>query len=146
MGRRHLLIATAIGEGATGLALLVSPSIVLWLLLGVEYVSQEAILASRIAGAALAAIGTACWVARDEQGGAALRGLLIGALLYDVAAAALLAYGGAILKLVGMALWPAVVVHVGLAAWCFVSLRGMQNREPFGTDRAQRNVGPPLGG
>ena len=42
-------------------------------------------------------------------------------LIYDVAAAALLAYAGLALSLVGIALWPAVVLHAALAVWCVVA-------------------------
>ena len=45
-------------------------------------------------------------------------------LIYDVAAAALLAYAGLVLNMVGLALWPAVVLHAALAGWCVVCLLG----------------------
>jgi hypothetical protein len=48
--------------------------------------------------------------------------LLAGALVYDVAVAALLAYSGLFSSLVGIALWPAVVLHALLAVWCGVGL------------------------
>jgi hypothetical protein len=44
-------------------------------------------------------------------------GLLIGVLIYDGAAAVLLAYAGLALNLAGIALWPAVVLHTALALW-----------------------------
>jgi hypothetical protein len=48
--------------------------------------------------------------------------LLIGVLTYDVGAAVILAYTGLFVNLVGIALWPAVVLHAALAVWCVVCL------------------------
>jgi hypothetical protein len=43
-------------------------------------------------------------------------------LIYDVAAAVILAYTGWFLNLVGILLWPAVLLHAALAVWCGVCL------------------------
>jgi len=48
--------------------------------------------------------------------------LIIGVLIYDVAASGLLAYAGLFLHMVGLALWPAVVLHLALTVWCVVCL------------------------
>jgi hypothetical protein len=116
--RAYLLIVTAVGEAVTGLLLLVLPSVLLALLLGVEQVSQETNFTARILGIALLAIGVACWLARNDGGGPALLGLLTGVLIYDGGAAALLAYAGLAWGMVGLALWPVVVLHGALAMWC----------------------------
>jgi hypothetical protein len=118
-------MTTALGEGATGLVLLVLPSVLLELLLGVEQASPEVNVAARIAGAALLAIGVACWIGRCEKQGSALIGILSGVLIYNVAGAGILAYAGVFTDLVGIALWPAVVVHGALAVWCVMCVRGM---------------------
>jgi hypothetical protein len=122
MQRKHLLIVTALTEAGTGLVLLVWPPVLFALLLGAERPSPEANFLARIAGAALLAIGVACWLARNDHGGPAQLGLLTGVLIYDVAAAALLAYAGLVLSMVGIALWPAVVLHAALAVWCATCL------------------------
>jgi hypothetical protein len=122
MNRAYLLIVTAFGEVGTGLLLLVLPSVPLALLLGVEGAAPETLFVARIAGAALLAIGIACWLARHDHGRLAQLGLLAGVLIYDVAAAALLAYAGFVLRMVGLALWPAAVLHAALAFWCIVCL------------------------
>jgi predicted anti-sigma-YlaC factor YlaD len=114
------LIVTAVGEGATGVGLLVAPPNVFQFLLGISTTSSEALLVGRIAGAALVAIGIACWFAKHDLGGAAQRGLLIGILAYDVIAAALLAYAGLSLDMHGVALWPAATLHGLLAIWCLI--------------------------
>jgi hypothetical protein len=118
----YLLIVTAITEVATGLLLLVLPSIPFGLLLGVSVAAPEALLVGRVAGAALLALGVASWLARSDKQGCAVLGVLTGVLIYDGAAAALLAYAGAALGMAGLALWPAVVLHAVLAVWCLVCL------------------------
>jgi hypothetical protein len=117
------LIVTAAGEVGTGLALLAAPTVVFLLLLGVESAVPEALVVGRVAGGALVAIGVACWLARNDRG-PAQRGVLTGVLIYDVTAAALLAYSGSSLGMAGVALWPAVALHAGLALWCGTCLTG----------------------
>jgi hypothetical protein len=118
MSRTWLLIVTAGVEVGVALLLLLLPSIPFALLLGVSSAPPEAVLLARVAGAALLAIGVTCFLARGDRDGLAQRGVLTGVLIYDVAAAALLAYAGSVLSMAGIALWPAVVVHTALAAWC----------------------------
>ena len=118
MLRKWFLIVTALGEGVTGVLLLFVPVVLLVLLLGVEQAASEELVAARIAGAALLGIGVACWPGRNDHGSPAQQGLLAGVLIYDVAAAVVLAYAGWFLSLVGILLWPAVVLHAALAAWC----------------------------
>jgi hypothetical protein len=125
------LIVTAFVEAGTGLLLLYLPSVPLALLLGASPASPEALFVTRLAGAALLAIGVACWLARSDYGSPAQLGLLTGVLIYDVAADALLAYAGLALSLVGLALWPAVVPHTALAVWCGACLR-VKPRGPRG--------------
>ena len=124
MHRKWLLIVTAFVEVGAGLSLLVLPSIPLALPLGVSSAAPDALIIARIAGAALLAIGVGSWLARSEPYGPAQMGVLNGVLLYNVAVTALLAYSGSVLRMVGIALWPAVVLHTALAVWCVACLRG----------------------
>jgi hypothetical protein len=133
MHRPSLLIVTAVGEVGTGLLLLVFPSVLLALLLGVDQASPEVTSVARITGAALLALGVACWLGRADQHSPAQLGLLTGVLTYDVAAAGILAYTGLYLRLVGIALWPAVVLHSALAVWCVVCLLVKPRGEGQGT-------------
>ncbi len=73
---KTLLALTAVGEAVTGLVLLVYPPIVAWLLFAAEVTGVEVVM-SRVAGAALLAIGVVCWPARNDPGGAAQLGLLV---------------------------------------------------------------------
>src|SRR5262245_7638340 len=118
MQRAYLLIATAIIEAGTGLLLLVLPSAPIAMLLGIGSAAPETLLVGRVAGAALLALGIACWPAQGDRKGPAQFGLLIGILIYDVTAAGLLTYAGLALGMTGIALWPAVALHTALAVWC----------------------------
>src|SRR6187431_2808077 len=122
MVARTLLIVTALVETPIGLMLLVSPPLVAGLLLGVSLDEPAAVIVGRIAGAALLSLGGACWLARDDGPSRARRGLVAAMLLYNCAAAAVLATAGAGANLAGVLMWPAVALHAGLAAWCLASL------------------------
>jgi hypothetical protein len=122
-------MTTALGEVGAGLFALVLPSVAQSLLLGADHVVPETIFFARIAGVALLAIGIACWLGRSDQYSAAQNGLLVSILIYDLAAAVILAYSGYV-GLVGIALWPAVLVHCVLAAWCVACLRSRPGSLP----------------
>jgi hypothetical protein len=117
------LSATAVVEAATGLCLLILPAVLFAILLGLDNAAAAAIFVGRLAGAALLAIGVASWMARVDERTSAQLGLLTGILVYNAAAALLLAYAGAVLKMVGVLLWPAIILHAILAVWCFRCLR-----------------------
>ncbi|WP_454623668.1 hypothetical protein [Bradyrhizobium cenepequi] len=97
---KSALAFAAISETATGLALLIVPSLVGRLLLG-EQLSGAAVPIARVAGMALIALGIACWPGRP----------LLGMLTYSALVALYLAYLGAAGDLNGTLLWPAVVLH-----------------------------------
>ena len=101
----RVLIFAAIAEAATGLALLLVPSLVGQLLLGTE-LTGAAIPVARVAGIALIALGIACWPGPS----------LIGMLTYSVAVTLYLAYGGFAGSFTGVLLWPAVVLHLIVTA------------------------------
>ena len=97
---KKVLIFAAVCEAATGLALLIVPSLVGQLLLGTGLIGVS-ILAARVAGIALIALGIAC-----------LPGLaLAGMLTYSALATVYLAYIGIRGEWVGPLLWPAVTIY-----------------------------------
>jgi hypothetical protein len=122
MRRNRFLTVTAVVETGAGVALLTLPSAVVELLCGMTTTSPETLTLGRILGAALVAVGIACWVGRNDPGYAVKVGLMAAALLYNVAVALLLSYGGVTLNLTGVLLWPAVAVHTALAVWCLACL------------------------
>jgi hypothetical protein len=103
------LILAAVGETATGLALLLVPALVGHALLG-ERLTGGALPVARVAGIALIALSVACWPGPP----------VAGMLLYSASVAVGLAYIGVAGGATGILLWPAVAVHVvltGLLAW-----------------------------
>ena len=112
MTRRTLVVLDVLVEGATGLALMVVPQLVLSLLLG-GTPTGEAVGVGRVAGIALLALVLASWPGRKpaEPSPAALRGLLV----YNGLVALYLAHLGAFRHAAGALLWPAVALHVIVA-------------------------------
>ena len=120
---KTLLTAIAVLEAATGVALIVAPALTVALLTGAALGAPGGVIVVRVAGAALLALSLACWLARNDDGSRAARGVVAGMLLYNGIAVAVLVYAALGLKLAAIGLWPAVVVHVALLVWCGVCLR-----------------------
>lgn len=125
---KNLITVSALGELGAGSALLCFPSITVTVLIGASLGTTTALIVARVGGAGLFALGVACWIARNDTKSRAARGIVAAMLFYDIAAAALLAFAGLGLQLYGVALWPAVVFHVGTAIWSVRCLR----RNPLG--------------
>ena len=125
-----LLVATAVIEFGAGLAIAVCPSAAVALILGSPLDAPAAVMLGRLTGAALLALGVACWFARSDAQGLAARGLVAAMLLYNLAAVILFALAGIGLGLVGVALWPVVIIHAAMAVWCIACLRRMPQSMP----------------
>jgi hypothetical protein len=126
----RLLTLTATIEAGTGLALLVVPSVVVRLLLGSPLETSAAVTLGHVAGAALLTLGVACWLARGDTQSRAARGLVAALVLYNLGVAVILGAAGIRSQPVGVALWPAVVLHAATTVWCVVSiLSGKQGGE-----------------
>ena len=80
---KRVLVLAAVGEAATGVALLIVPSLVGQLLFGAE-LTGIAMTVARVTGIALIALGVACWPGTP----------LVGMLTYSAAVTLYLAYVG----------------------------------------------------
>jgi hypothetical protein len=98
---KWVLVLAAVSEAATGVAVLIAPSLVGQLLFGAE-LAGVAMNMARVAGIALIGLGVACWPGPPR----------IGMLTYGAIVTLYLAYVGLAGGLAGILLWPAVVVHV----------------------------------
>jgi hypothetical protein len=101
---KKVLTVAAVAEAATGIALIVVPSLLGRLLLG-EELTGVSIPVARVTGIALLALGVCCW-----PGSTALCGMLI----YSTLVTLYLGYIGLAGEFVGILLWPAVVLHAAL--------------------------------
>lgn len=117
---KPFLTTTALFEGATGLALAISPSMVATLLLGTSLTDISAILIARLAGAALITIAIACWLFSSQPQSAPMVKAM---LVYNVLSILLLGYALFIAKIAGPGLWPAALLHAGLLVWSILLLR-----------------------
>jgi hypothetical protein len=120
---KRLLLVTAALEAAAGVALLVVPSMAAMLLLGAPVETSAALTVARVGGCGLFTLGMACWLARADAHSRAATGLVDALTFYNIAVVVVLAYAGVRLGLRGVLLWPAVVLHIAMAAWCIVRPR-----------------------
>jgi hypothetical protein len=100
-----VLVFTAVSEAATGMALLIVPSLAGQLLLGSELTGTARTMA-RVTGIALIALGVACWPGPPR----------VGMVTYSAAVTLYLAYVGFTGGVTGILLWPAVILHGILTA------------------------------
>jgi hypothetical protein len=110
---KNVLIVAAVAEAATGLALLIVPSLVGQLLLG-EDLTGAAIPVARVTGIALIALAVACWPGPP----------LVGMLIYSAIVTLYLSYVGLAGGFTGIFLWPAVALHAILTALLSWALHG----------------------
>ncbi len=127
---KAFFITTAALEAGAGVALVLFPLQAVSLLLGPEVAGPGAMPIEKVAGCALIALALLCWLARRDTQSAAARGIVWGMTIYNLGVIAVLcvfALGQAALPLgpsqtVGMLLWPAVVLHTVMSAWCGLCL------------------------
>jgi hypothetical protein len=122
---KRVLILAALGEAATGMALLIVPSLVGRLLFG-EELAGVAIPVARVTGIALIGLGVACWPGSQR----------VGMLIYSAVVTLYLAYVGFAVGLTGILLWPAVVLHLILTA--LLTRESTSNTETYGESGQQR--------
>ena len=119
---KSVLVLAAVSEAATGVGLLLVPSLVGQLLFGAELTGM-ALTVARVTGLALIALGVACWPGPP----------LVGMLAYSAAVTLYLAYVGFVGGSTGILLWPAVVLHVILTA--LLARASRSDKEPKTTEQ-----------
>jgi hypothetical protein len=117
---KSLLTVTAIFEASTGIALIVAPALLVSILFGVPLEESGALIVAKVTGLALLSLATACWQSRNASGASPVVQAM---LCYNVTIAALFIYEALVEKFSGIGLWPVVILHLGLAAWCVQSLK-----------------------
>jgi hypothetical protein len=115
---KKVLTVAAVAEVATGVALLIVPSLIGRLLFGEEF-TGIVISVARVLGIALIALGVCCW-----PGSAALCGMLTYSALVTLYLLFLAIRG----EWVGPLLWPVVALHGILSA--LLSWASFQSRKP----------------
>ena len=98
------------------------PAIVVRLLLGAK-ISGATIPLGRVAGVALLTLGVASWLASYDEQSCAARGLVSAMVLYNLGAVIILGSAGLGSQPVGIALWPAVILHAAMGGWCVACVR-----------------------
>jgi len=120
---KGLLVATAVIEGAAGVALLIWPSATVWALAGPTVVlSSLALTLVRLGGAVLLAVGAGAALASRHPESGAARGVVGGMTIYNFGAAGGLCVPELALSQGGPLLWPAVVLHAAMGIWCVICL------------------------
>jgi hypothetical protein len=99
------LVLAAVLEAATGVTLLIVPSLVGQLLFGTG-LTGTALPIARVTGIALIALGVACWPGPPR----------VGMVTYGAAVTLYLLYLGVAGNSTGVLLWPAVILHATLTA------------------------------
>ena len=117
---KTLLSITAVFECLTGIALIVIPSTIVPMLLGIPFEDDSLHVISGITGAALISIGMACWLLRNS--GASALAIVKSVLFYNVAGTLILLYALLGLSMSAICLWPVTIIHIAMGIWCLVVL------------------------
>jgi len=120
---KALLTMMAVLEATVGLGLLVSPALPVSILLGAPLDTPVGLSVGRVAGAALVALGIACWRVRQDGRSRSAMGVVTSMMFYNVLVVAILLYAQLGLGVKGIGVRPAVFLHVVLAVWCITCLR-----------------------
>jgi hypothetical protein len=124
---KALLTLMAMLEATVGLALLASPASPVSIFLGAPLDTPAGLTVGRVAGAALLALGVACWCAREDGRSRSAIGVVTSMTFYNVLVVAVLLYGQLGLGVKGIGARAAVFLHVVLAVWCITCVVGPVN-------------------
>ena len=107
------------------------------LLVGAPLEAPASLTVARVAGAALLAFGIACWLARGDAHSRAARGLVAAMVLYNFGVAVILGAAGIRSQTVGIALWPAVMLHAMMT--CMVRCESSRRKRRARREHNTRN-------
>ena len=110
--RKHVVRLAAWLEFVTGIVLIVSPTFACMLLFAAHF-DEAGVAIARYSGIVLLALATACLATPPEP---PPRGAALGLLGYNAGVVVLFVWLGVATALHGLLLWPAVILHAGLAA------------------------------
>ena len=119
---KSLLLTTTAIEAGAGLALLGAPSRFAQLLFAAPLEGAVALTVARVGGMGLLTLAVAAWFASHDSQSCAARGLASAMALYNIGAALILGAAGMRSAPIGIALWPIVALHAGMAVWCVAQL------------------------
>jgi hypothetical protein len=124
--QRRVLTVASVVEVATGVGLVILPSVVVTLLLG-SRPSPEAMPIARVLGLSLLGLGIACWsTAQQPARLAAMRGMLV----YNAGIALYLGSIAIRHDVHGLLLWPAAVFHAVVAVALLLGGREAKTTPP----------------
>lgn len=121
--RKILLQLIAAVEAGAGAGLILVPTAIVAFLIGGPVDSPTALVVTRLAGAALVTLGLVCWFASCDSESQVAIGVVTAMTFYNAAAAGLLLFARFGADLSGPGVWPAIVLHGALAAWCLSCVR-----------------------
>ena len=124
--RGKLFLTVALIEVPTGLALLIFPALLFWILFGIQDASPEVFVVSRIAGVAIFSVGVASLLARNEGDNSSHHGLLWQVFVFNAGAGFVISWTGLMTQFVGIALWPVAAIHILIAIWCASKLASLR--------------------
>lgn len=113
--RQRLLVASALGEIVVGLALAAWPAPVMGLLLGTP-VAGSGVIASRMGGIAVAAMGAAWWTARHDLDGVRVSRLAPSFLGYNLGVSLLFVLHALSADRTLPIAWGVAAAHLGIAS------------------------------
>ena len=117
---KKFISLTAILEGLTGIALIVTPNIIVLFLLGQPPLGPEGKITAMLAGAAILSLAFICWILRETPD---LQKLIKGILFYNFAIIEIALYGLFWYGITNPGLFFVTIAHAVLFGWGAFTLR-----------------------
>jgi hypothetical protein len=118
MNVKLLLQVMAFINVMAGIAFIVFPVFLSWLVLGVSLSEPAAVVVSRIAGVAVLSLGIVCWMVASEGRSKPGKSLVTGLAIYNTLVMMVMVYSITIQDFTSSGLWVVILLHAILAGWC----------------------------